>query len=121
MAAMVEEEDAGAQALSTSLDPYGQLIKMLMPRALCIGIYDRMGMPLWLSDGCEGPDLLQFIEEALNSARSGDPDPTAPPIYSFCRLARKCWVSSACRAATAAAAPGLSPYCRACSGRRCRS
>ena len=76
MAAMIDAEDGEAQALSTSLDPYGQLIKMLMPRALCIVIYDRMGMPLWLSDGCEGPDLLQFIEEALNSARSGDPDPS---------------------------------------------
>jgi len=76
MAATVEEEDAGALALSTSLDPYGQLIKMLMPRALCIAIYDRMGMPLWASDGCEGPDLLQFIEEALNSTRCGDPDPS---------------------------------------------
>jgi len=76
MAQMIEEEDAEAQALSTSLDPYGQLIKMLMPRALCIAIYDRLGMPLWLSDGCEGPDLLQFIEEALNSARSSNPDPS---------------------------------------------
>ena len=76
MAPRIEEEDAEAQTLSTSLDPYGQLIKMLMPRALCIAIYDRLGMPLWLSDGCEGPDLLQFIEEALNSARSADPDPS---------------------------------------------
>ncbi len=77
MAAMLEEDDTvEAQALSTSLDPYGQLLKMLMPRALCIAIYDRKGMPLWLSDGTEGPDLLQFIEEALNSARSGDPDPS---------------------------------------------
>jgi diguanylate cyclase (GGDEF)-like protein len=76
MAAMLEEDDTvEAQSLSTSLDPYGQLLKMLMPRALCIAIYDRKGMPLWLSDGTEGPDLLQFIEEALNSARSGDPDP----------------------------------------------
>lgn len=76
MAAMLEEEEAiEAQALSTSLDPYGQLIKMLMPRALSIVIYDRNGMPLWLSDGTEGPDLLQFIEEALNSARSSNPDP----------------------------------------------
>jgi diguanylate cyclase (GGDEF)-like protein len=76
MAAMLEEDETiEAQALSTSLDPYGQLIKMLMPRALSIAIYDRNGMPLWLSDGTEGPDLLQFIEEALNSARSSNPDP----------------------------------------------
>ena len=36
---------------------------------MCIAIYDRMGMPLWLSDGCDGPDLLQLVEESLNAAR----------------------------------------------------
>jgi diguanylate cyclase (GGDEF)-like protein len=76
MATILDDEDTvEAQSLSTSLDPYGQLMKMLMPRALCIAIYDRLGTPLWLSDGCEGPDLPQFVEEALNSARSTDPDP----------------------------------------------
>jgi diguanylate cyclase (GGDEF)-like protein len=60
------------QAPQTSLDPYGQLIKMLMPRALGIAIYDRMGVPLWLSDGCESQDLLQLIEEALATARKKD-------------------------------------------------
>jgi diguanylate cyclase (GGDEF)-like protein len=60
------------QTPQTSLDPYGQLIKMLMPRALGIAIYDRMGVPLWLSDGCESQDLLQLIEEALAVARQTD-------------------------------------------------
>lgn len=76
MATILDDDDTvEAQSLSTSLDPYGQLIKMIMPRALCIAIYDRMSMPLWLSDGCDGPDLLQLVEEALNSARAGEPDP----------------------------------------------
>lgn len=76
MATIKDNEDTiEAESLSTTLDPYGQLIKMLMPRALCIAIYEGMGMPLWLSDGCDSPDLLQLVEEALNSARSGDPDP----------------------------------------------
>jgi diguanylate cyclase (GGDEF)-like protein len=66
-----DEETVEAQALSTSLDPYGQLIKMLMPRAQCIAIYDRLSTPLWLSDGCDGSDLQQLAEEALNAARSG--------------------------------------------------
>ncbi len=70
-----DEDTIEAQALSTSLDPYGQLVKMLMPRALCIAIYDRMSMPLWLSDGCDGPDLLQLVEESLAAARNNDPDP----------------------------------------------
>lgn len=69
------EDTVEALALSTSLDPYGQLVKMLMPRALSIAIYDRMGVPLWLSDGCDNMDLLQLAEEGLNAARSGSPDP----------------------------------------------
>lgn len=76
MATILDDDDTvEARSLSTSLDPYGQLIKMLMPRALCIAIYDPMGMPLWLSDGCDGPDLQHVVEEGLNAARSGDPDP----------------------------------------------
>jgi diguanylate cyclase (GGDEF)-like protein len=70
-----DEDTIEAQALSTSLDPYGQLVKMLMPRASCIAIYDRNSVPLWLSDGCDGPDLPHLIEEALNAAQSDDPDP----------------------------------------------
>src|SRR6186997_2815095 len=70
-----DEDTIEAQALSTSLDPYGQLVKMLMPRASCIAIYDRNSVPLWLSDGCEGPDLSNLIEEGLNSAKSEDTDP----------------------------------------------
>jgi diguanylate cyclase (GGDEF)-like protein len=76
MATILDDEDTiEAQALSTSLDPYGQLVKMLMPRALCIAIYDRMGVPMWLSDGCDGPDLLQLVEESLTAARADEHDP----------------------------------------------
>ena len=72
MATILDDDDTiEAQSLSTSLDPYGQLVKMLLPRALCIAIYDRMGLPLWLSDGCDGPDLHQLVDEALNAARTG--------------------------------------------------
>lgn len=62
-------------AAATSLDPYGQLIKMLLPRALCIAIYDGSGLPLWLSDGCGTPDLRELAEEivAANAAHEGDP------------------------------------------------
>src|SRR3954467_14814649 len=74
--AAIQDNDATVEAnsLSTSFDPYGQLIKMLMPRALSIAIHDRMGVALWLSDGYDGHELLQLVEEALNSARAGIPD-----------------------------------------------
>lgn len=65
-----DDETIEATAFSTSLDPYGQLIRVLMPRASCIAIFDRLSTPLWLSDGCDGFDLLHLIEESLNAARS---------------------------------------------------
>lgn len=50
---------------ATSLDPYGQLIKMLMPRAQSIAIYDRMGLTVWLNDGHDVPELHQLMQESL--------------------------------------------------------
>lgn len=74
MATIPDDEDTiEAQALSTSLDPYGQLLRMLLPRASAVAIYDPMGIPLWLSDGCDGPDVPQLIEEALAVARRSRP------------------------------------------------
>ncbi len=57
--------DAPAPISVTSLDPYGQLIKMLMPRAQSIAIYDRMGLPVWLNDGLESSELHRLIQETL--------------------------------------------------------
>jgi diguanylate cyclase (GGDEF)-like protein len=56
--------------VQTSLNPYGQLIKMLMPRAICIAIFDAEGEALWLSDGCDGPDFQPLIDDALADKRS---------------------------------------------------
>lgn len=64
-----DDETVEATAFSTSFDPYGQLIRVLMPRASYIAIFDRLSTPLWLSDGCDGCDLLHLVEESLNVAR----------------------------------------------------
>lgn len=57
--------DVPAPISATSLDPYGQLVKMLMPRAQSIAIYDRLGLPVWLNDGLDAPDLHRLLQEAL--------------------------------------------------------
>ncbi len=57
--------DALAPLNAASLDPYGQLIKMLMPRAQSIAIYDRMGLPVWLNDGLDAPELHRLLHDAL--------------------------------------------------------
>jgi diguanylate cyclase (GGDEF)-like protein len=48
-----------------NLDPYGQLVKMLLPRALGVGFYDARGAPLWVAPGYDGPDPLPLVEAAL--------------------------------------------------------
>jgi len=63
LAQALEGEPAPISA--TSLDPYGQLVKMLMPRAQAIAIYDRMGLPVWLNEGVDAPELHRLVQEAL--------------------------------------------------------
>jgi diguanylate cyclase (GGDEF)-like protein len=51
-----------------NLDPYGHLLRMLMPRALGIGFYDARGVPLWLADDYDGPDPAPLVAMALERA-----------------------------------------------------
>ena len=53
-----------------TLDPYGQLLRMLVPRASGIAFYDASGSALWVVDGYDGPDPKPVVEEALR-----DPPP----------------------------------------------
>ena len=43
--------------------PYGQLIKMLLPRCGVIAFYGADADLLWCSDGCERPDLKVVLED----------------------------------------------------------
>ncbi len=63
----------------TSLDPYGQLIKMLLPRANAIAIYDRLGVALWASDGFDDPDLHRVLQDSIASELAD----TAPVTDGF--------------------------------------
>jgi diguanylate cyclase (GGDEF)-like protein len=53
-----------AQPAGTAYDTYGQLIKMLLPRAQNIAIYDGRGALVWASDGFNSPDLHALVERA---------------------------------------------------------
>lgn len=74
--------DAPASFSATSLDPYGQLVKMLLPRAQSIVIYDRMGVAAWVSEGLDDSALHQFVQEALarESAVPGSQEGYAEPV-----------------------------------------
>ncbi len=68
--------DANPSSRTTALDPYGQLMRMLMPRAQSIAIYDRMGVPAWMSDGRDVPELRRLLQEALTAElQPGDRSP----------------------------------------------
>jgi len=60
-----EIDDAPVPVAATSFDPYGQIVKMLMPRAQSIAIYDRMGLPIWLNEGLDSPDLHRLLQHSL--------------------------------------------------------
>ena len=75
-----------------SFEPYAQLIRSLMPRAVSVTVFDANGDMRWTSETTTGPDLGQLIVEVLPSARS-QPDSVgelralenSPPVY-FCWL-----------------------------------
>jgi diguanylate cyclase (GGDEF)-like protein len=64
-----------------SLDPYGHLLRMLMPRASGIAFHDARGTPMWVADGYDGPDPQPLVEEALHRA----PPSTHAEIDGFSR------------------------------------
>ena len=56
---------------STSMNPYGQLFKMLLPRALNIAIHDRNGVQLWSADACETAILQQLVDDEVAHSHLG--------------------------------------------------
>jgi len=65
--------DTPAPLGGTSLDPYGQLLKMLLPRAHSIVVYDRLGVTVWSSEDNDDTELqaLQQHAQAAELAESG--------------------------------------------------
>jgi diguanylate cyclase (GGDEF)-like protein len=64
--------DMSVALSGTSLDPYGQLLKMLLPRAHTIVIYDRLGDTLWSSEDNDVTDLQALLQRVL-AAEEADP------------------------------------------------
>ena len=59
-------------SLKPDLDPYGQLLRMLVPRALGIAFYDARGRLLWAAEGYDGPDPAPLVAAALAAGAAGD-------------------------------------------------
>ena len=69
--------DAPAPLNGTSLDPYGQLLKMLLPRAHSIVVYDDLGVTVWASEDNDDIELqaLQQHAQATELAQPGSLGP----------------------------------------------
>ena len=52
---------------SKELEPHGQLLKMLLPRAQSISIHDREGALLWSCEGLVEPELAELVESTLQN------------------------------------------------------
>lgn len=66
--------------------PFGQLVKMLLPSARSVAIYDHDTELVWCSDGCERPDLRALLEEQRASetlASRGRVETTATGVQVF--------------------------------------
>ncbi|MGH8262771.1 MAG: EAL domain-containing protein [Steroidobacterales bacterium] len=55
---------AASKPTAKCYDTYGQLIKMLLPRALNIAIFEGRGELVWANDGFNSPDLRPLVERA---------------------------------------------------------
>jgi diguanylate cyclase (GGDEF)-like protein len=65
MAAVVQSERRSEDR--ASLAPYGQLIKMVLPRARNIAVYGADMHPLWVASGQDDPDLQAFGAECMGA------------------------------------------------------
>src|SRR3569833_1159843 len=74
-----------------SFEPYVQLVRSLLPRAISVSVFDAGGVMRWSRETTTGPDIHDLVEQAL--AVSG-PRPQGPglqrmldgylPVYLFC-------------------------------------
>lgn len=51
-----------------SFEPYVQLVRSLLPRAVSVSLFDAAGGLRWSSETTTGPDLLEVIESSLSAA-----------------------------------------------------
>jgi diguanylate cyclase (GGDEF)-like protein len=63
----VSDRESADGLASAGYAPYGQLVKMLLPSAGSIAIYDAGGELVWCSDGYERPDLRGLLESIRSS------------------------------------------------------
>jgi diguanylate cyclase (GGDEF)-like protein len=84
----VENTNQTNTTLNGSLEPYGQLIKMLLPRALSIDIFGPAGKKYWSSTDVVSPDISQLIAQARHTVAGAEEGlfrllDDGTPVYLF--------------------------------------
>ena len=85
MAAAVLETKSiapGSPAADASFEPYGRLLRMLMPSLLGVVVHDGFSNPVWASDDSELPDQPEIIKSAIANALS-DPAEFAGVVHTL--------------------------------------
>ena len=76
-------------SFETSMEPYAQLVRSLLPRAASVNLFDSAGKLLWSSTASVNPDLFALVLQALGEAeqdREGGQHCVLPdegPAYLF--------------------------------------
>ena len=84
----VENSNQTSTTLIKSLEPYGQLVKMLLPRALSIDISGSAGEKYLSSSDVVSPDLSSLIAEARHAVAGAEEGlfqllDDGTPVYIF--------------------------------------
>ncbi len=84
----VKNSNQTSTTLIKSLEPYGQLVKMLLPRALSIDISGSAGEKYWSSSDVVSPDLSSLIAEARHAVAGAEEGlfqllDDGTPVYIF--------------------------------------
>ncbi len=66
---MADKSESSTDAWG-SCEPYVQLVRSLLPRAISVALFDAQGRMRWSSETTTGPDLHALIERALESVGS---------------------------------------------------
>ena len=52
-------------SFEASMEPYAQLVRSLLPRAIAVNLFDNAGKLLWSSAGSPNPDLFAMVLQAI--------------------------------------------------------
>ncbi len=75
-----------------SFEPYVQLVRSLLPRAISVALYDASGVLRWSSETTTGPDLHNLVESALEAGGTSPQGPGQMRTLDGNQPVYLCWL-----------------------------